>query len=790
MSSIKTSLQNKVFIHAKTFFGNIKEKKKSNSKKGKVKDFFSQLSRGLMLPIAILPIAGLLLGISGAVGANVTNEAGQIVSNILNGMSNVVYTILPLLFCIALTITFSKDRGASGFCSALAYLVFCSFQLAFFQYDTLPDGSTQLVSIMWFHKDSNVLNTIVTNSLGYTTLQTSIFGGIVVGLVTSIVYNKVSKIKLPTVLDFFSGIRLVPIVLIPIISLLTLVFLIFWPWIGQAINIIGGAIQKAPDGSGGLLYGILTRALMPFGLHHIPIILAFQTPFGGELTVDNLTQVLMKNGVSETDIKIFVDAFGNQVKSISGDQNIWNYINKLPFNTLPIKEGTETIQTPIFEWFTKELGLYPGRYTQDYPTYLGTCMGIGAAIIVTSEKENRKRVASVIASAMIVSFLTGITEPLEYTFLFCAPLLYYLIYVPMSGFSYMFMELAGAHVGVGFARGFIDLMIYGAIPIAKGTNFFFAFPFAIAEGLFTFLLFWILIKKLNIKTPGRGENNFQLINKKTYQELKSKKKEQKNNIDRRTIDVIKCLGGLGNIENVSACATRLRVSLKTSEKLNIEKAKELGSMGEVINNKSVQLIFGGEATILSEKINDIIDEKIDIDSYDELENESETKKELKNEKIKKQPFIIYAPTDCEVVSLKNVDDEVFKNKLLGDGIAIIPKSNNLFSILEKGELLNVFDTKHCYIFKTPDETAVMMHIGIDSVNLKGEPFELKSKVNDKVDLQKEIVKLDLEKLKKAKSMHTPIVLCDPDENRIIEQLVRDKQIVKKGTPLLKITYKN
>lgn len=791
MTNLKTGFQGKIVLPMKTFFGNIKEKRKNNPNKGKVKEFFTQFSRGLMLPIAILPIAGLIIGIAGAVGSNVHNEAGTLVSNILNGMGNVVYTILPLLFCVALTITFSKDRGSSAFCSVLAYLVFCSFQVPFFQYND-PNDPTHITSIMWFHTDPNLITAIATQSLGYATLQTSIFGGIVVGLLTSVIYNKVSKIKLPTALDFFSGVRLVPIVLIPIISLLTLIFLIFWPWIGQVINIIGSAIQKAPDGTGGLLYGILGRALMPFGLHHIPIILAYQTPFGGQLDLDSLQQALKNNGIapnSDTfnNITDSFYKFSGSGSSITGDQNIWNFINSLPYNSLPVN-GSSSL--PIFDWFDKELGIYAGRYTQDYPTYLGSCMGIGAAIIVTSEKQNRKRVASVLGSAMVVAFLTGITEPLEYTFLFCAPLLYYLIYVPMSGFSYMFMELCGAHVGVGFARGFIDLMVYGAIPVMKGTSFYFAFPLAIVEGGAMFLSFWILIKKLDIKTPGRGENNFQLINKKTYQELKGKNKNQSGGYDQRTIDVIKCLGGLDNIENVSACATRLRVSLKSADKLNIQKAKELGSMGEVVNNRSVQLIFGGEATILSEKINDIIDDGIDIDSYDnELENKSESKKESKPEKVDKQPFTIYAPVDCEIVSLKNVDDDAFKNKLLGDGVAIIPKSNMLYSVLDKGELTSIFDTKHCYIFKTPDGTAVMLHIGIDSVDLKGEPFELKSKANDKVNLQKEIVKLDLLKLKKAKSMHTPIVLCEPDENRIIQQLVTDKQNVKKGTPLLKISYK-
>lgn len=764
-------------------FGNLNKKRKEN--KGKVKDFFSQLSRGLMLPIAILPIAGLLLGISGAIGANLKNEGGMIAANILNAMSSVVFNILPLLFSVALTITFSKDRGASGFCSVLAYLVFCSFQLPFFQFDK----TNTITSILWFHKDPEVIKSITTTTLGFTTLQTSIFGGIVVGLITSVIYNKVSKIKLPTALDFFSGIRLVPIVLIPLISLVALVFLIFWPWIGQLINIIGSGIQKAPYGTGGLLYGILGRSLQPFGLHHIPIILAFQTPFGGEISWNALNSALSANDIDMEKINVIHNSFGLNNQSISGDQNIWNFINGLPFNTLPIKLSDGSLQeTPIFDWFTKTLNVYPGRYTQDYPTYIGVCMGIGAAIIFTSEKQNRKQVASIIGSSMVVSFLTEITEPLEYTFLFCAPLLYYIIYVPMSGFSYMFMELVGAHVGVGFARGFIDLVIYGAIPVLKGTKFYFAFVLAIAEGAITFLLFWLLIKKMNIQTPGRGSNNFKLIDKKTYQEMKDKNNKNKNEVDTKTIQIINALGGLENIENVTACATRLRVSLKSSNSLDVNKVKQLGSMGEVINNKSVQLIFGGEAAILSEKINDVIDSKIDISNIN-FENNNEL---IKNENVKssekKNNFIVYSPVDCQVITLDNVCDDAFKNKLLGDGVAIIPKSNEFYSIIEKGVLENCFDTKHCYIFKTDEGQNVMMHIGIDSVELNGIPFDVKIKEKEKVFLNKKITNVDLEKLSKSKSIQTPIVVCDMTKEMKIELLVKNNQNVKKGTPIYKVIY--
>lgn len=579
----------------KNFFIN---KKENNKNQGKIKAFFSQLSRGLMIPIAILPIAGLLLGIGGAIGANVKNDLGQVFANIFKGMSDVIFANLPLLFCIAITITFSKDKGASGFMAALAFLVFSSSQLAFIQFD----ANGNVASIMWFHKE---IVGITTKTLGMITLQTSIFGGIIVGGLTSIIYNHFSTKKLPSVLDFFSGIRLVPFILIPAMFGLALVFLIFWPWVGWLIFTMGKGIQQAPFGTGGLLYGMLGRSLMPFGLHHIPIVMAFQTEFGGVLEGSVIQQALAKDNIDATSeiYQEILKSWTSFTKSesfnsgrIVGDQNIWNFVNSISLNTV---NGI-----PLFQWFTNQ-GVYAGRFTQDYPTYLGACIGIGAAMIATSEKQNRKRVATIVGSSMVVSFLTGITEPLEFSFLFCAPALYYLLYVPVSGFSYMFMEILNAHVGVGFARGFIDLIIYGAVPILKGTNFYWAFVLAIAEGLLMFGSFWFFIRRFNLATPGRNGNPMTLITKKDYNEMKNRTSNPYNKDD-KVQNIIQYLGKLENIEEVSACATRLRVTVKDINVVEKEQFITTGSKGFIVKGNGIQIIYGGEAAILSDKINDII----------------------------------------------------------------------------------------------------------------------------------------------------------------------------------------
>ncbi|UUD34780.1 PTS transporter subunit EIIC [Mycoplasmopsis caviae] len=582
----------------------------NKSQKGKIKAWFQQLARGLMLPIAILPIAGLLLGIGGAIGANVHTALGTTIANIFKGISVVVFGNLPILFCIAIAITFSKDKGGAGFAAVIAYLVFTSSQMAFIQKPEKDFAG----SILWFHK---YLPGIVDKNLGMNSLNTSIFGGLVVGIATSYTFNYFSKLQLPTALSFFSGIRLVPIVLVPISFGISLVFLLFWPWVGLAIFKIGALIQKAPLGLDGFVYGVLGRALMPFGLHHIPIVLAFQTEFGGVLSIQMIEQAVTKNIIDQNTANILIKelkSFTDNKETIIGDQNIWNFINGLKFNTI---NGVR-----LYPWFYSNLGINAGRFTQDYPTYLGTCMGIGLAMILLAEKENRRNVAITIGSAMAVAFLTGITEPLEFTFLFVAPQLYYAIYVPLSGLAYALMEWSGAHVGVGFARGFIDLIIYGAIPVAKGTAFYWALLWSIVLGSISFVTFYFWIKYGKIATPGRLGNNIGLINKKKYQELKENEADKKliekasNQENKKTFDdeniegIVNKLGGLANLNNVSACATRLRVELKENLDIKAEDFVPYGSFGLVHDNLSVQVILGGKATVIADKINEKINDEV------------------------------------------------------------------------------------------------------------------------------------------------------------------------------------
>ncbi|MGL5205858.1 MAG: glucose PTS transporter subunit IIA, partial [Metamycoplasmataceae bacterium] len=341
-----------------------------------------------------------------------------------------------------------------------------------------------------------------------------------------------------------------------------------------------------------------------------------------------------------------------------------------------------------------------------------------------------------------------------------------------SGLSYMFMELSGAHVGVGFARGFIDLMIYGALPVLKGTKFYYALIFAAGQGIFAFVTFLFFIKRYNIETPGRGNNVIKLISKADYKNLKS---DKNNKADDRILAIIKNLGGADNLKDVSACATRLRVSVKDASSITKESFDPLGSKGMVINNNSLQIIFGGEATILSEKINDYLN-NTDSSSHEEpLGNFTYQKEEFK-------PFTIYAPFDGKLCSLDEVPDDLFSKGMLGSGVAMIPTSKQVFSPID-GYLVNIFHTNHAYTFESKDGTAILLHLGIDTINNSDKIFKLAGEVGS-VDSTSHIVDINLKEIQKAKSSITPIVLPDLDPTIKLSLIVDYDQDVKAGDPIL------
>ncbi|WP_051619129.1 PTS transporter subunit EIIC [[Mycoplasma] collis] len=558
-----------------------------------------------MLPIAILPIAGLFLGIGGAIGANSSSNSALEFSKFLKGISEVVFANLPTLFGASVVISFTqKNRIYATFMFIITYLVFLSVQSVFIHYEKVETGrifddgtketKVEFKDIFYIYKNATD-KFIVGKQLGIDSLQTSIFGGIIIGAIVVFVMNRWSNIQLPYYLGFFSGIKIVPMILIPIAAFSSIIFLLVWPLLGIVIAEIGKLATKSPGGIDGLIYGILGRSLMPLGLHHIIIAIAWQTKLGGSLEKNEIIKVVNELGVNNTqEIKVLLDAFKDK-QTIEGDHNIWNFLNSLSVNKLPTNNTGASL--PVFEWMAKHMNVHSGRFIQDYPIYLGAVQGLGLAMILAAYPKNRKKVAAIVGSSMFVAFLTGITEPLEFSFLFVAPMFYYLFYVPLSGFAYMFMKLTNSHIGVGFARGFIDYIIFGIVPYQKGTNFWWAIIFSLIFAVISFFAFYFVIKKFNLKTPGRSEEEIILINKNEYKKLK-----EENLFLKKLIDAY---GGIENIKSVLACATRLRIEVVDEKIINKEVFKELGASGFIQKGTSTQAIFGSKASILASEINDL-----------------------------------------------------------------------------------------------------------------------------------------------------------------------------------------
>jgi PTS system glucose-specific IIC component len=319
MSKLKRTKNNDL----KTSDENIKLENHKSKAMSKVMAVLQKFGRGLMLPISILPFAGILLGIGGAISTNVTTEVGQTVGGIFQGMSNVIFANLPILFCIAIVITFTGESGGGAFMAVISYLVFTASQTIFIHQ---PDG--EFHDVMWFYNQAGVKN-LVSQNLGITSLSTGLFGAIIVAVIVVVVYNKFKYIQLPQAISFFSGIRFLPFILIPASFGLAVVFTVFWPWIGLGISWFGEKISQAPTGV-------------------VLITIAYQSEFGGSLNLNTLENLQLDPTTKQTLIDAF-NNFTNGSSSITGDQNIWNYINSIPLNTI---EGE-----PIFAWFKSTLGI-------------------------------------------------------------------------------------------------------------------------------------------------------------------------------------------------------------------------------------------------------------------------------------------------------------------------------------------------------------------------------------------------------------------------------------------------
>lgn len=604
-----------------------------------MKAFFSKLGQSFMLPIALLPAAGIMLGIGGSFTSSEMIKAynlegilgaGTILNGLLtimNAAGDVIFGNLPLMFAIAVAIAFAKrDKGTAALAAVMSYLIMNavgSATIAIFAIVDLnslgelvingnpvvpaeyfKDGGLPVQYYVDFINAGGTITIagiglkqgIISTTLGLSnTMSTGVFGGIIAGGISAILHNKYSSIKLPDFLGFFAGPRFVPIVA-SFAALFYGILLVFvWPFVGGALNQIGsmfiGLEQSGFGWIASFIHGYIERGLIPLGLHHVYYLPLWQTSVGGAYDFSAWGGTL----VYGTQNAFF------QALSLSGI--------KLPADTV-INGVQYAAGAPAWD-------LFPATnfMTGKFPFMMFGLPAAAYAMYSVADTENKKEAGGLLFSVAFTALLTGITEPIEFTFLFLAPGLYYGVHAVLAATSFAVMDFLNVKVGQTFSGGFIDFLLFGILPWSTGAqnNVWYIVIFGIILiPLYYFSFKWWILK-FDVKTPGRKGAEVKTVSKQEYRDMKSKDEGNSNNKETNldydmAVKILDALGGDENIESVDACITRLRVAVKDEDKVAKDEVftNELAAMGVSKNGKAIQVIYGQQAAVYKDIINDEI----------------------------------------------------------------------------------------------------------------------------------------------------------------------------------------
>lgn len=729
-----------------------------NANKGSVKAFMSKLSGAFMLPISIMAVAGLFLGVGAAISSQ--TSAGTFGLFIKN-LGDPIFGAMPALFLIAIIIAFTEEAGVAVFAGLVAFLVFNGLQTPFIETKSYAGSEGNLGTAKFLGINTSIaiqerMFKIVGTNLGIQSLDTSIFGGIIVGFIAAWLYNKFYQIQLPQAIAFFGGKRFVAIVNIIMMIPLVFIFLLIWPWIGLGFAYFGEYSGKVM-GLDSFVFGFIERSLVPFGLHHVFYAPLWWTSAGGDIATqfnewtNDGGAIVAINGVAKTS-----NDFYNSITATSyqGDSFGWLAVNGSGVNnvTYTINGGAEHTEK-VFPFIADQLDIRYGRFMQGKFSFMQLGLPAAAvAMVLAAPKENRKEAFSICFPAALTSFLTGVTEPIEFTFLFLAPLLFWGFHAFMAALSFLLMNLFGAHVGMTFSGGFIDAIIYGMIPYAQGTNFYWMYVIGIVYAPIYFFVFYWYIKRFNLETPGRG-SNVRLMTKADYQKRKAANKSVKGKLNAQEMALVSGLGGWDNITKYANCASRLRYNINSKAKVDEAALKSAGAFGvRWIGTKHIQLILGPK----SEQINSHITSNIGTPLNTENTKLSNTPKEVKR---LTKAITLKAPIENgKITSLSSLNDGVFSKKMLGDGVVAQwdPKLKNGTVLAPiSGTVVSTFPTNHAYGIKTDEGVEILIHIGVDTVNLKGKGFTSFVKQNQKIKRGEKLAEVDLSYVK----AHAPNADC-------------------------------
>ncbi|MEK4465002.1 glucose-specific PTS transporter subunit IIBC [Paenibacillus sp. FSL R7-0189] len=656
-----------------------------------------RVGKALMLPVAILPAAGLLLGI-GNMLVNpdflqyvpaLENHVVQAVANVLMNSGQIVFDNLALLFAVGVAIGLAGGEGVAGLAAIIGFLVMnitMGTVIGVNDY-VLSQGDFSYASV-----------------LGIPTLQTGVFGGILVGILASAMYKRFFKIELPSYLGFFAGKRFVPIMTAVTALILGLLLTIVWPPIQHGLNYVSQSMIDTNKTLAAFIFGTIERSLIPFGLHHI-----FYSPFWYEFGT-------------------YVDKAGELVR---GDQRIFMQ---------QLRDGVD---------FTA------GTFTTGkYPFMMFGLPAAALAIYHEAKPQNKKIVGSLMISAALTSFLTGITEPLEFSFLFVAPLLF-AVHAVFAGLSFMTMHILDVKIGMTFSGGFIDFVLFGIIP--NRTAWWLVIPVGLVLALIYYFGFRFVIRKFNLMTPGREED--------TNEEEEVNTESVSRAGDDLPRNILSALGGKENITHLDACITRLRVEVKDKAGVDKNRLKKLGASGVLEVGNNVQAIFGTRSDTIKSQIQDVINGKTPAASAAPVvvapEPEEEQQAGEAGEAIIKEDIV--SPVNGELLDITEVPDPVFSQKMTGDGFAFLSEDGKIASPVY-GKVFNVFPSKHAIGIMSDGGKEVLVHIGVNTVKLKGQGFTVLVEEGDLVAAGQPIMEVDLEYVKAhAPSVISPVIFSNLPE---------------------------
>lgn len=665
-----------------------------------------------MLPIAVLPVAGLLLG----VGASFTNTttiaqyglewllgSGTILNSLLIIMSKVgsaIFDNLPLIFAVGVAIGMAKrEKEVSALSAVIAFFVMnvSINAMLVITGQILSDGTIS----------PDIMEGTISSIVGINTLQMGVFGGIIVGLGVSALHNKFYRIELPSALSFFGGTRFIPIISTIVYTIVGIILFFTWPIVQNGIYALGSLVTGSGY-AGTFAFGIIKRGLIPFGLHHVFYLPFWQTAVGGTMEVAGVL--------------------------VEGGQNIF----------------FAQLADPSVLRYSADATRY---FSGEFIFMIFGLPGAALAMYRTAKPEKKKIAGGLLLSAALTSMLTGITEPMEFSFLFVAPMLFG-VQVLLAGSAYMIAHILNIAVGVTFSGGLLDLFLFGILQGNAKTGWLMILVAGVVYFALYYFIFKFLIEKFNLKTPGR-EDDSEETKLYTKKDVAEKTTKGSGDVEEQTLLILEGLGGHENISDLDSCATRLRVTVIDADKVDEKILKVSGAAGVVKSGKAVQVVYGPQVSVIKSKIADFMENPVEVKKVviEETVEEVLEVQAGKNE-------VIYAPITGEMKDMSETPDATFAQKMMGDGVVIFPSEGSVFAPFD-GEVTFVFGTKHAIGLISALGTEMLIHVGIDTVQLDGKGFEVFVNDGDKIKKGDILIKFDIDYLiENAPSLATPIVFTN------------------------------